>query len=98
MVELVDTPDLGSGAPWVCRFDPCLRYFTSNRIRTMDELKEKLAALGLDNDQIEGAIESFVTFIKSKLPAGMEGMLQGFLEGKGPGGDALDKVKGFFNS
>jgi hypothetical protein len=66
----------------------------------MDELKEKLAALGLDQDQVEGAIETFLSFLKDKLPPGMEGMLQAFLEGNGPdlGGDALNKVKGLFDS
>lgn len=66
----------------------------------MEELKEKLASLGLDNDQIEGAIESFVGFLKDKVPEGMQGMLASLLNGEGPdlGGDVLDKFKGLFGS
>ena len=63
----------------------------------MDELKEKLAALGLDENQVNGAIESFVEFIKSKMPPGMEGMLQGFMDGDGPDpNELLEKAKGLF--
>ena len=63
----------------------------------MDELKEKLAALGLDEDQIDGVVEAFVDFIKGKLPDGMEGMVQGLLDGDGSNAnDLLDQAKGLF--
>ncbi len=64
----------------------------------MDELKEKLAALGIGDDQIDGVIETVVDFVKDKLPDGMEGMLDSVLKGEMPdvGGDMLDKVKGLF--
>lgn len=64
----------------------------------MDELKEKLASLGLDEEQIAGSLEAFTDFLKSKVPDGMEGMLDSLLSGKAPeiGGDALEQVKGFF--
>jgi len=63
----------------------------------MDELKEKLAALGINEDQIDGVIETVMDFIKGKLPDGMEGMVQGFLDGDGPdANDLLDKAKGLF--
>lgn len=64
----------------------------------MDELKEKLAALGLDDDQIAGSVEAFTEFLKSKVPAGMEGMLDSFLQGGAPeiSSDTLDKFKGLF--
>ena len=63
----------------------------------MDELKEKLLALGVNEDQIDGVIEAFVDFIKGKLHDGMEGMVQGLMDGKGSdANDLLDQAKGLF--
>ena len=64
----------------------------------MDELKEKLAALGIGDDKIDGVIETVVDFVKDKLPDGMDGMLDSVLKGEMPdlGVDMLDKVKGLF--
>ena len=63
----------------------------------MDELREKLAALGLNEDQIDGVIEAFIDFIKGKLPDGMEGMVQGLLDGGSSDANALlDQAKGLF--
>jgi hypothetical protein len=63
----------------------------------MDELKEKLLALGVNEDQIDGVIEAFVDFIKGKLPDGMEGMVQGLMDGdSSDANDLLDKAKGLF--
>jgi hypothetical protein len=64
----------------------------------MDELKEKLAALGLDDEQVAGAIEVFTDFLKSKVPSGMEGMLDAFMQSGAPqiGPDTLDRLKGLF--
>ena len=63
----------------------------------MDELKEKLLALGVNEDQIDGVIEAFVDFIKCKLPDGMEGMVQGLMDGNGSdANDLLDQAKGLF--
>ena len=63
----------------------------------MDELREKLAALGLNENQIDGVIEAFVDFIKGKLPDGMEGMVQGLLDGGCSDANALlDQAKGLF--
>ena len=63
----------------------------------MDELREKLAALGLNENQIDGVIEAFVDFIKGKLPDGMEGMVQGLLDGGSSDANALlDQAKGLF--
>ena len=66
--------------------------------RLMDELKEKLAALGIGEDQVDGVIETVLGFIKDKMPDGMEGMLDSVLKGEMPdvGGDMLDKFKGLF--
>ncbi|MFT6864189.1 MAG: hypothetical protein ACJAVK_002752 [Akkermansiaceae bacterium] len=64
----------------------------------MEELKEKLAALGIEDDKIDGVIETVLDFVKGKLPDGMESMLDSVLKGEMPeiGGDMLDKVKGLF--
>ena len=64
----------------------------------MDELKEKLAALGLESDKIEGVIETVLGFVKDKLPDGMGGMLDGLISGEdGEDGESiLDKAKGLF--
>ncbi|MFT6382259.1 MAG: SOS response regulatory protein OraA/RecX, partial [Akkermansiaceae bacterium] len=40
----------------------------------MDELREKLAALGIEADKMDEVIETVLGFIKNKLPDGMEGM------------------------
>lgn len=64
----------------------------------MDELREKLAALGLETDKIEGVIETVFGFVKDKLPEGMGGMLEGLIGGEdGEDGESiLDKAKGLF--
>jgi hypothetical protein len=67
----------------------------------MNELKERLAALGLSAEQVDGAIKTVADFIKSKLPAEYRGMVDSLLAGKTPdlsalGGGLLDKVKGMF--
>ncbi|MDB4438530.1 hypothetical protein N9195_02980, partial [bacterium] len=64
----------------------------------MDELREKLAALGIGEDQIDGVIETVLGSVKEKLPEGMDGMFDSVMKGEMPdlGGDALDKVKGLF--
>ena len=63
----------------------------------MDELREKLLTLGVNEDQVDGVIEAFVDFIKGKLPDGMEGMVQGLLDGNGSDANALlDQAKGLF--
>lgn len=64
----------------------------------MDELKEKLAALGIEAEQMDGVIETVLGFIKDKLPDGMEGMFDSVMKGEVPeiGGDLLEKAKGLF--
>ena len=67
----------------------------------MNELKERLAALGLSSEQVDGAIKTVADFIKSKLPPEYRGMVDSLLAGKTPdlsalGGGLLDKVKGMF--
>ena len=64
----------------------------------MDELKGKLADLGIEADQIDGVIETVLEFIKNKLPDGLEGMFDSVIKGEIPeiGGDLLEKAKGLF--
>lgn len=67
----------------------------------MNELKERLAALGLSPEQVDAALKTVADFVKSKLPAEYQGMVDSLLAGQTPdlsalGGGLLDKVKGMF--
>ncbi|WP_367872096.1 DUF2267 domain-containing protein [Luteolibacter sp. Populi] len=67
----------------------------------MNELKERLTALGLSPEQVDGAIKTVAEFVKSKLPAEYQGAVDSLLAGQTPdfsalGGGLLDKVKGMF--
>lgn len=68
------------------------------KTKTMEELKERLAALGIGDDKIDGVIETVLGFVKDKLPDGMEGMFDSVLKGEVPdlGDDLLEKAKGLF--
>ena len=67
----------------------------------MNELKQRLAALGLSEEQVDGAIKTVAEFVKSKLPPEYQGMVDSLMAGETPdlsgrGGGLLDKVKGMF--
>ncbi|MGE9268354.1 MAG: hypothetical protein ACQKBY_09675 [Verrucomicrobiales bacterium] len=63
----------------------------------MNELKEKLAALGLSEEQIDPVIETVADFVKSKVPEDYQGMVDQLMAGEKPDlGGLLGKVKGFF--
>jgi len=67
----------------------------------MDELKEKLAALGISTDQIDGVLETVLGFVKEKLPDSMGGMVDSIMNGEDIDTDgimdsAMDAVKGMF--
>lgn len=67
----------------------------------MNELKEKLAALGLSEEQVNGAIITVSDFVKSKVPDEYRGVVDSLMAGESPdlsslGGGMLDKVKGMF--
>lgn len=67
----------------------------------MNELKERLTALGLTEAQVEGAIGAVADFVKSRLPADYHGAVDALLAGESPdlaalAGGLLDKVKGIF--
>ena len=67
----------------------------------MNELKEKLMALGLSAEQVDAVLRTVGDFVKSKLPADYQGMVDTLMAGQSPdlsslGGGLLDKVKGMF--
>lgn len=67
----------------------------------MEELKEKLAALGISADQIDGVLETVLGFVKEKLPDSMGGMVDNIMNGEDIDTDgimdsAMDAVKGMF--
>ncbi len=68
----------------------------------MNELKEKLMALGLSAEQVDAVLRTVGDFVKSKLPADYQGMVDTLMAGESPdlsslGGGLLDKVKGMFS-
>jgi hypothetical protein len=67
----------------------------------MNELKERLSALGLSPEQVDGAINTVANYVKSKLPPEYDAMVDSLLAGQTPdfsalGGGLLDKMKGMF--
>ncbi|MCW1912102.1 hypothetical protein OJ996_00860 [Luteolibacter sp. GHJ8] len=67
----------------------------------MNELKQRLSALGLSPEQVDSAINTVADFVKSKLPPEYDAMVDSLLAGQAPdlsalGGGLLDKVKGMF--
>lgn len=65
----------------------------------MNELKQKLASLGLSEEQVDGAVRTVAEFVKSKLPPEYDAAVDSLLAGQTPdlsaiGGGLLDKFKG----
>jgi len=50
----------------------------------MNELKEKLTALGLSEEMADKTIATVAEFVKSKVPASFHGMINEVLAGKSP--------------
>ena len=50
----------------------------------MEELKQRLAALGLSPEQVDSAIQTIAQFVKEKLPADYQPMVDDLLEGRTP--------------
>jgi hypothetical protein len=50
----------------------------------MNELKEKLAALGLSEEMTHNVINTVAGFVKSKIPESYHGMVDDALAGKTP--------------
>jgi hypothetical protein len=68
----------------------------------MNELKQRLASLGLSEQQVDGAIKTVADYVKSQLPQEYQGMVDSLMAGQTPdlsalGGGMLDKVKGMFD-
>ena len=64
----------------------------------MDELKERLTALGLSSEQVDQALETVAGFVKEKLPEQYQPMVDDMLNGKTPdlssmAGGVLGKMK-----
>jgi hypothetical protein len=64
----------------------------------MNELKQRLSALGLSEEQVDGAIRTVAEFVKSKVPPEYDGVIDSLLAGQTPdlsalGGGMLDKIK-----
>lgn len=67
----------------------------------MNELKDKLAALGLSESQIQGALQAVGDFVKGKVPENYQGAIDALMKGETPdwssmAGGLLDQVKGFW--
>lgn len=60
----------------------------------MEELKEKLIGLGIAEEQIEGVIDTVLGFLRDKLPAGMQGIVDSIKNGETPGLDDLGDLGG----
>lgn len=69
--------------------------------KSMNELIQKLTALGLTEEQARGAIQTIAGFVKQKLPSDYQGIVDQILAGESPdlskiGGGLLDNIKGMF--
>ena len=68
----------------------------------MNELEQKLAGLGLSPEQSHQAIQAVVDFIKAKVPAEYQGMVDQVMAGNMPDlgslGGLMGGLKGMFGS
>jgi hypothetical protein len=95
MAELVDAPDLGSGIERCAGSSPVSG--TPLILKTMNELKEKLVALGLSAEMADKVIATVADFVKSKIPASYHGMIDDVMAGKSPDlGGILGSLGGLF--
>lgn len=66
----------------------------------MKELEQKLTSLGLSEEQAQQAIQAVVGFIKSKVPADYQGMVDQVMAGQMPDlgslGGIASSIKGLF--
>ena len=60
----------------------------------MKELQDKLASLGLSQEQSTQAIQAVVDFIKAKVPAEYQGMVDQVMAGQMPDIGALGGLMG----
>jgi hypothetical protein len=69
----------------------------------MDELKAKLTGLGLSDEMATQVIQAVGEFVKSKVPAQFQDIVDQLLSGQSPdlgilSGGLLGKMKGMFGS
>ncbi len=63
----------------------------------MNELKQRLQAIGLSPEMSDKAIVTVAEFVKSKIPASYHSMIDDVLAGKSPEmGGILGSLGGFF--
>jgi len=63
----------------------------------MNELKQKLTAIGLSDEMADKAIATVAEFVKSKIPATYHGMIDDVMAGKRPDmGGILGSITGLF--
>ncbi len=63
----------------------------------MNELKQRLTALGLSEEMTDKAIATVADFVKTKIPESYHGMIDDVLAGKSPDpGGLLGSLGGFF--
>jgi hypothetical protein len=63
----------------------------------MNELKEKLSAIGLSEEMSDKAIATVAEFVKGKVPESYHGMIDDVMAGKTPDmGGILGKIGGLF--
>jgi ketopantoate reductase len=80
----------------MCRFESCSRHLF-NPIKNMNELKEKLAALGLSAEMTDKAVDTVVEFAKSKIPESYHSMIEDVMAGNAPDmGGILGSIGGLF--
>lgn len=62
----------------------------------MEELIKMITSkVGISEGQAKGAVDTVVSFLKDKLPGGLGGQVESFLQGKGGSiGDVADGLKG----
>lgn len=60
----------------------------------MNELEQKLASLGLSQEQSHQAIQAVVDFIKAKIPTEYQGMVDQVMAGQMPDLGALGGIMG----
>lgn len=63
---------------------------------TMNELKQKLTALGLSEEMAASVIQTVADFAKTKLPESLHGTLDDVLAGKSPDFGGLGGMLGSF--
>lgn len=74
-----------------------LAYTSNQKGIFMNELKDKLTALGLSEEMVDQTIVTVADFVKSKVPESYHSMIDDVMAGKTPElGGILGKLGGLF--